>query len=105
MPSSAEEILNRKGGDFGPKIEDYLGQVITVVDCAFVTKQFPSGPADAIEATIVNSAGEESTFSTFAAAVVGKCRDLQEGGFLPIDVRVTSYPGQYGKLGYDINPV
>jgi hypothetical protein len=53
----------------------------------------------------VNSAGEESTFSTFAAAVVGKCRDLQEGGFLPIDVRVTSYPGQYGKLGYDINPV
>ncbi len=95
----AEDILNRKGG--GPGAADFVGQQLTILDFTEASGQF----GDYVTIDAVNQSGEEIRFKTGAVAIVEKVKDLKKGGFLPIDVRVISYPGQFGNPGYDISPV
>lgn len=102
MTDSATDILSRKGGD-AVNISEFVGQTLTIVEFTSEKGQF----SEFLRVTALNEAGEEVEFQTGAAAVVGKLKDLEAGGFLPIDVVVSSYESRFGpsKPGYDITAV
>lgn len=99
----AEEIL-AGGGKSGIKLADFANQKVTLVASEVDTG--PSKfPQKAVILTLVDGDGNEQQIRTTAVAVVDKSLELQQGGYLPLEVQVTTYPGQGGNPGYDIASV
>jgi len=97
MTVTAKDILSQKGT---PGIAQYVGETITIVSFEFAEGQF----GEFAKITAVTAEGDEVVFQTGAGAVLGKLSALAAAELLPCECKVTSFPGQYGKDGYDIQP-
>ena len=104
--ANAQEILNRKGGGAGSA--DRVGETLSIVEAEFEAGQYKDEDGnvkDFVRITAFDAEGNDRSFSAGSPAIVSKLKELKDGGFLPFDVKVTSYPGSYGNPGYDISPV
>lgn len=92
----AEELNKAAGG--GARLSDFDGQTITVVSIVKEASPFEKG-GTSVKATALTSEGEEVVFYTTPTAgrQLIKAEELE---ILPLELKVVSFPGQFGKTGY-----
>jgi len=93
----AEDLNERlaKAAGSGARMSDYVDQVVTVLSIEKEPSPFTKGETS-VKATVL-AGDDEVTFYTTPTAT----RQLLEiEDEIPCDLRIESFPGQFGKTGY-----
>jgi hypothetical protein len=95
VTETLEERLAKAAGG-GDKLSNYDGQVVTVAAITKEPSSFKKGET-AVKATLITEDGNESELYVTPTAA-RQLLEIEED--LPLDLRVQSFPGQFGKTGY-----
>lgn len=95
MGNLADKLARAAGG--GPRMSDFDGQVVQVLGIETEASPFQKGE-QSVKATILHpETGEEVWFYTTPTAG-RQLQAIEED--LPAELKVVSFPGQFGKTGY-----
>ena len=94
MGSLAERLKDAAGG--GARMSNFDGQVLNVLSIEKEPSKFQKG-ATAVQATVLTPEGEEVTFYVTPTAAN---QLIEVEADLPLELRVESFPGQFGNTGY-----
>ncbi len=94
MGSLSERLKSAAGG--GLRMADFDGQTVTVVSIEKEPSPFDKTKTS-VRATIIDAEGNEVSFYVTPTSASQLIEVEDE---LPLELRVVSFPGQFGKTGY-----